>query len=459
MLQVSVEDTEIRPGKAHRWHLVPVSGEGSPAVRRMAGYNQAKHFTVAQHARNVNEPVRSYVAATFEITEPVDLDAIGDALLHLIRRHEVLRAFYEPLDGDLSCEVLSPGEVALKHVEADHLETSAQVGAHLHQAFQEVETLSWPLIAMGAVVRDDSATVWFSCDHLVTDGLSTAIALDDITGAYRALTAGGALTPVEAGSYLEFSRSQRRGNQDLHADDPRLEYWRDFTERNGGLFPQFPLDLGTVPDRLYAPVTTTERLLDAQGVEAFEAACRARGGRLSTGLLAALATAVREEGGPAVYRGLVPVNERGRGVYEQSMGWFVNTLPIEFAVGRVEGFADTLTAAGTAFARMRAQAGVHFVQAWRLLAPAEYARLHYWPHAVNFYSYIDFRRMPGAAHHAGQRARMHVWVSGCNGILHWFHRAEDGLHVNSIHVDTPQARVTHEALLRTLTRTVATVSQ
>ncbi|GGU33545.1 condensation domain-containing protein [Streptomyces lavendofoliae] len=458
MLQVSVEDTEIRPGEAHRWYLVPVSGDGPPVVRRMAGYNQAKHFTVAQHARSLNEPVRSYVAATFEITGPVDLDALEDALLHLVRRHEVLRAYYEPLGEDLSCEILAPGEVALKHVESGRLE-APRVGAHLHQAFREVETLSWPLIAMGAVVRDDSATVWFSCDHLVTDGLSTAIAVNDIAGAYRALTAGEALTHVEAGSYLEFSRSQRRRNQDLHADDPRLDYWRDFIRRSGGLFPRFPLDLGTEPGRLYAPVTTTERLLDAPGVEAFEAACRARGGRLSMGLLAALATAVRAEGGPAVYRGLVPVNERGRGVYEQSMGWFINTLPIEFAVGRAEEFADTLAAAQTAYAHMQAHAGPHFVQAWRLLAPAEYARLHYWPHAVNFYSYIDFRRMPGAAHHAGQRARMHVWVSGCNGILHWFHRTQDGLHVNSIHVDTPQARTTQEALLRTLARTVTTASR
>ncbi|MET9428950.1 condensation domain-containing protein [Streptomyces sp. NPDC003036] len=459
MLQVSVKDTKIRPGKAHRWHLVPVSGDGPPAVPRMAGYNQAKHFAVARHARTVNEPVRSYVAATFEITGPVDLDALGESLLHLVRRHEVLRAFYEPLGEDLSCKVLAPGEVALKHVESDQLDTSEQAGAYLHQAVREVETLSWPLIAMGAVVRDDSATVWFSCDHLVTDGLSTAIAVNDIAGAYRALTAGEALPVAEAGSYLEFSRSQRRRNQDLHSDDPRLDYWRDFTRRNGGLFPRFPLDLGTLPGRLYAPVTTTERLLDAQGVEAFEAACRDLGGRLSMGLLAALATAVREEGGPAVYRGLMPVNERGKGVYAQSMGWFINTLPIEFAVGGAERFAGTLAAAHTAYAHMQAHREVHFVQAWRLLAPAEYARLHYWPHAVNFYSYIDFRRMPGAAYHTGLQARMHVWVSGCNGILHWFHRADDGLHVNTIHVDTPQARTTHAGLLRALTHTVTTALQ
>ncbi|MGF1432320.1 condensation domain-containing protein [Kitasatospora sp. LaBMicrA B282] len=481
MLQISVEDSEIGPGEAHRWRLVPVTGEGVPAPRRMTGYNQAKHFTVAQHAQHVNEPIRSYVAATFELAGPVDLDALAAALLDLVRRHEVLRAVYQPLGGDLSCEVLGPEEVALKHVYAGPLETSAQVGRYLQEAFREVDTLSWPLIALGAVVRADSATVWFSCDHLVTDGLSSAIAVNDIATAYRARTAAGpegsspaaagtaadsgtaaapgtAADPGTAGSYLEFSRGQRRANRAMTADDPRLDYWRTFRDRNGGLFPRFPLDLGVRPGRLYRPVTSTERLLTAGELEDFAALCRARGGRLSMGLLAALAMALRAEGGPGVYRALVPVNERGRGGYAQSMGWFINTLPIEVPLAPAADFGGVLAAAQGAYEQLQAHAGVHFVKAWRLLAPAEYARLHYWPHAVNFFSYIDFRRLPGAEQHATQRAKMHVWVSGCNGILHWLHRTDDGLFVNTIHVDTPQAHATNRALLDTFTRTLGTAA-
>ncbi|MFJ9610585.1 condensation domain-containing protein [Kitasatospora sp. NPDC101176] len=476
MLQISVEDSEIGPGEAHRWHLVPLTG-GDPAPRRMTGYNQAKHFTVAQHAQSVDEPIRSYVAASFELGGPVDLDALAAALLHLVRRHEVLRAVYQPLGGDLGCEVLSPGEVALKHVYAGPLETPAEVDRHLHDAFKEVDTLSWPLITMGAVVRPESTTVWFSCDHLVTDGLSSAIAVNDITTAYRSLTAAGTATGTAAGpeadrvrpartddaaqqpgSYLEFSRGQRRANRAMRADDARLDYWRAFRDRNGGLFPRFPLDLGVRPGRLYAPTAGTERLLSARQVEAFGTACRARGGRLSMGLLAGLAIALRQEGGPEVYRGLVPVNERGRGVYAESMGWFINTLPIEFPVGPRAGFGEVLTAAQDAYGQLQAHAGVHFVKAWRLLAPAEYARLHYWPHAVNFYSYIDFRRLPGADRHAAQRARLHVWVSGCNGLLQWLHRTDDGLFVNTIHVDTPQARATNRALLDGFTRVLTDAS-
>ncbi|MFJ4094596.1 condensation domain-containing protein [Kitasatospora sp. NPDC089913] len=469
MLQISVEDSEIGPGEAHRWHLVPLTGADGPAPRRMTGYNQAKHFTVAQYAQSVDDPIRSYVAASFELAGPVDLDALAGALLELVRRHEVLRAVYQPLAGDLGCEVLTPDEVALKHVYGGPLETPAQVTAHLQEAFREVDTLSWPLITMGAVVRTGSTTVWFSCDHLVTDGLSTAIAINDIATAYRDLTATAAATapapataPATAtapdttdgtapqpgpGSYLEFSRTQRRANRAMRADDARLDHWRAFRDRNGGLFPRFPLDLGVRPGKLYAPVTSTERLLTGRQTEDFGAVCRALDGRLSMGLLAGLALALREQGGPEVYRGLMPFNERGRGEYAESMGWFINTLPVEFPVGPRAGFGEVLAAAQEAYAQVRAHAAVHFVKAWKLLAPAEYASLRYWPHAVNFFSYIDCRRLPGADRHAAQRARMHVWVSGCNGILHWLHRTDEGLFVNTIHADTPQAAAVNRALL------------
>ncbi|MFB8235665.1 condensation domain-containing protein [Kitasatospora purpeofusca] len=454
MLQISVEDSEIGPGEAHRWHLVPLTGAEGPAPRRMTGYNQAKHFTVAQYAQSVDDPIRSYVAASFELTGQVDLDALAAALLHLVQRHEVLRAIYQPLAGDLGCEVLTPGEVALKHVYGGPLETSAQVTRHLQEAFQEVDTLSWPLITMGAVVRPGSTTVWFSCDHLVTDGLSSAIAINDIATAYRDLTSTAEpelptapATARQPGSYLEFSRTQRRANRAMRADDARLDHWRAFRDRNGGLFPRFPLDLGVRPGQLYAPVASTERLLDAHQVEEFGTVCRALGGRLSMGLLAGLALALRQVGGPAVYRGLMPFNERGRGDYAESMGWFINTLPIEFPVGPRAGLGEVLADAQDAYAQVQAHATVHFVKAWKLLAPAEYASLRYWPYAVNFFSYIDCRRLPGADRHLAQQARMHVWVSGCNGILHWLHRTDEGLFVNTIHADTPRARDVNRALL------------
>jgi hypothetical protein len=136
------------------------------------------------------------------------------------------------------------------------------------------------------------------------------------------------------------------------------------------------------------------------------------------------------------------------------MGWFINTLPIEFPVARKMGFIEVLAAVHEAYAQMQAHTDVHFVNAWRLLAPIEYAKIHYWPHAVNFFSYIDFRRVPGGEYHVAWNARMHVWVSRCNGILFWLHRTDEGLYLNSIYVDTPQARRTKTSLVRTFIQTL-----
>ncbi|MER5862964.1 condensation domain-containing protein [Kitasatospora sp. NPDC002040] len=462
MLQVAIEDIEVGPGHVYEWALTSLrtdGGEAAAGQRSITGFNQAKHFTVAQHAQSVNDPVRSYVAGTFTLPGPVDLDALEASILDFVRRHEVLRSVYHPLAGDVSCDILRPDEVALERSCAGRLDSAEEVRRHLHATFKRVDTLAWPLIVMGVVLHEDSATVYFSCDHLVTDGLSTVIAVNDISSAYAARTLGRPRAAAEVGSYLAFSRDQRRQNRALDADDERLDHWRGFIARSGSFFPRFPLELGVEPGRLYTSVNETEHLLDADETAALESHCRTAGGRLSMGLLAALAMAIRAEGGPEVYRGLMPVNERGRGEYAEAVGWFINTLPIEFAVGPGSSFTEVLANAEQALATMRAHADVHFVKAWRLLAPVEYANLRFWPHAVNFFSYLDFRRTPGAEHHGALRPRTHVWVSGCNGLLLWLHRNDDGLHLNSIYVDTPQAARTKSALVHTLTRTLRSAYQ
>ncbi|MBC3843708.1 hypothetical protein GXW82_36325 [Streptacidiphilus sp. 4-A2] len=320
-----------------------------------------------------------------------------------------------------------------------------------------MDPLGWPLIVMGAVVRETSATVHFSWDHLVTDGLSNPLAVRDIATAYAAYARGGQPELPEAGSYLDFSREERQLNQALSADDERLEHWKGFMARSGDFFPRFPLELGTEPGYFYPSVHDTVTLLDAAGTAALEARCQEAGGKLFTGLLAAVGVAIREEGGPDVYRGLMPLNERGSGAYAHSVGWFINTMPIEFPVPEGTDFPGLLGHVRAAVDVQRRHSDVHFVEAWRLLAPAEYASMHYWPHAVNFFSYSDYRRSPGAEHHASWRPRLHVWLERHNGIILWLHRNDEGLHLNSAYVDTPEAGRTKTGLVSALGRTLTNI--
>ncbi|MGW1765926.1 condensation domain-containing protein [Streptomyces sp. NPDC002073] len=461
MIQVSVEDVEIAPGHIFEWRMVSsamVASAGSDRPGGATTFNQAKHFSVAQDAHAANDTVCAYIAGTFDLPGPVDREALGSALLYFVRRHDVLRSTFQQLVSTVACDVLGPEDIELKEVDLGPAGSSAEVRDHLHQVFQEVDPLSWPLIRMGAVIRDDSATVWFACDHLVTDGLSTPIAVHDIAEAYRAFSQGRTPDLAATGSYLAFSREQRRRNASLTADDPRLDYWKEFMAGSGSFFPRFPLDLGLEPGRMYPAVNETTRLLGADETESLEAACRAADGRLFMGLLAAVGVCLRKEGGPDVYRGIMPVSDRGRGPYAHTMGWFINTMPIAFRVGDGQDLHTVMAHVREASTEMQKHLDVPFVKAWELLAPVEYTQFRYWPYAVNFFSYLDFRRSPGAEDHVARNARKHVWLARSNCYSFWLHRTETGLYMNSIYAGTPRSQETTAALQATLRRTLVNMA-
>lgn len=458
MLQIPVSELDIEPGHVLEVRLrstrADVSEPEAAQQHREASFNQDKHLTAAIDARRDNDPIASWVAATFDLPGPLDRAALESALLYLARRHEVLRCEFRKLAGDVSCSALAPDEMAVDHRDIGHIGTSEELRNHIFTFFVNgIDTLDWPLIVMGAVQRDTHTTVFVAYDHLVSDGLSGPIVVHDMTTAYTAYAAGREPELPQAGSYVEFGDAQRHKYAELEADDPRLDYWRDFKERNGGFFPAFPLDLGVEPGMLYPTANETDKLLDHEEAEALDMHCRVAGGRISLAVLASIAIAQRRAGGPDVYRGLAPVSERGRGSWQYSMGWFVNTVPIELSVSADKNFVEVIKSADEAFQDMLANAEVPFVKAWHLLAP-ELANLRAWPYAVNFFSYIDFRKALGGERLPEWNAKTHVWASHSNGICYWFHRNVDGLYASTIFVDTPQAHETKRTLRELLTDTM-----
>jgi mycolipenoyl-CoA---2-(long-chain-fatty acyl)-trehalose mycolipenoyltransferase / long-chain-acyl-CoA---trehalose acyltransferase len=457
VLQIPLSELDVEPGHVLEWRIRSArvdAPEKMAKQRRGASFNQDKHFTAAVDARRDNDPLASWVATTFELPGKLDRMALESALLYFVRRHEVLRCEFQQLTGDVNCAAVKPDEVAVDHFDIGYIDTTEELRSYFFEFFVKgVDTLGWPLIVMGAVERETYTTMFIAYDHLVSDGMSSPIAVNDVTTAYTAYVAGREPELPEAGSYVDFGHAQRRRYMTIGADDPRLDYWRGFKERNGGFFPPFPLDLGVEPGEMYPTVNETDKLLVHKELEALDVRCRAAGGRLSMAMLAGTGIALRKAGGPDVYRGLMPVSERGRGDWQHSMGWFVNTMPIEFSVAADKDFAKIIKGADDAFREMLVHAEVPFVKAWHLLAP-ELADVRSWPYAVNFFSYIDFRKALGGANLPKWNAKKHIWASRSNGICYWFHRNTDGLYVNSIFVDTPQARKTKMALHELLTETI-----
>ncbi|MEU3727372.1 condensation domain-containing protein [Streptomyces sp. NPDC031705] len=463
MRQFPLETHHVAPGRLFEWRLRATAEPQGPGrggtEGKKASFNQDKHFTVAEEARADDDPTASWVAVTFEVEGALDEPAMTRALLGFVERHEVLRCAFRRLAGELSCEPLPIGELALDVQYVATFDSTERLGAYLAGRFtRSIDTLAWPLFTMGAVLRPDSATVYLAFDHIVCDGMSMPVVAHDVLTAYEALRRGETAVLPPAPSYLDFADDQRRRYLSIDAGDERLDYWKSFTRRGGEFFPRFPLDLGIEPDRMYPIVNEASTLLDAAETEVFEKTCREVGGKPFMGLLGSVGVCLREAGGPGVYRGFMPVSERGREDWNNSVGWFVNTLPIEFDASPGKDFAQVMAEVRAGFTEMMRHLDVPFVRAWQLLAPEEFAGRS-WPYPVNFFSYIDMRRCPGADRHDEWRPTTHVWSARANGTCSWFQRDADGLHMNSLYVDTPAARRTMGDFQEALRLTVQSIAR
>ncbi|GAA1442276.1 condensation domain-containing protein [Nocardiopsis tropica] len=461
MLQIPIDELRIAPGYAVEWTIAfpthgGATGPGRP--RRRASYIQDKHFAVARHMEQEGITCPSYLGGSFEIRGRLDRAALEAALLNLVRRHEVLRWVFQGAAEGLDVSVLDPEEVKLDAVDAGPVATSAEARDYVHRFLQGTDTLRGPWLVMGAMIGEEATTLYFACDHLVSDGVSTAVVVDDVATAYEAFSAGRPVDLPETGGYGEFAALERRRGRALGPDDSRLDHWKGFVERNGAVFPRFPLDLGVEPGVLHPVVNEARTLLDERGADALEARCRAAGSEPTAGILAAVAVSQAKEGGPEVYRGLLPVSRRNRVAHARSMGWYVNTLPVEFSVAGGGDFGEVVSRVRAALLAMLRNVNVPFDRAVEVMTE-QGAEPRSWPYPVNFFSYLDFRRTPGGASHVARKACGHVWGSHSDGIFFWFYRNHSGLHVNTAFPDTPRARTTTGGYLRTLERTLETAAR
>ncbi|MFE7573351.1 condensation domain-containing protein [Streptomyces sp. NPDC057521] len=454
MIQLPPDEAAIEPGLAHTWHLSFLDAPTEPVRRRPASYNQTVHLGAAWSAHTANRQAGFAIACSFDLPGPVHLPALEGALLHLAHRHEVLRTRCRPTPWGISVHVHEQQDTRLEHIETRHLASLAATRGHLHQLLRRVNPVTGPLVAMGAVVRANSTTVHIVYDHLVADVLSAPITVADLTRAYEDLIQGRQPAPTPASSFWDFAHAERAYNRTLHAHDERLDHWRDFTARSAEPLPAFPLDLGVRPGHPYPSANRTHHLLPDRTTHHVESACRASGGTLLAGLLAATATAtaVRDEGGPDTYRALMPLNRRGPDRYAHSIGWFVNAVPIEIPAPRQATLATLIAGACKGYEAGRGQADVHSTRALQLLGHTNDTTTDH--HPLAFFSYLDFRTASGSEHPSTRTARVHLWSPASNANFFWFHRNHTGLRLNTLHADTPRAQRTVDSLIQGITRTL-----
>ncbi len=177
---------------------------------------------------------------------------LNDAVALLMRRHSSLRTVFAEENGEPRQRVLSDCPLQVQNIDATALD-GARLAERVSVAYQRPFDLErGPLVRVELFHGATDRILLLTVHHLVYDGWSLWLLIDELLAAYRELEGGQSLAlPVLAATYRDFVEWQRsfiragegQGQLDywlgqLHADDPPLQLPADFAR------PKLPSHLG-----------------------------------------------------------------------------------------------------------------------------------------------------------------------------------------------------------------------
>ncbi len=271
------------------------------------------------------------LACAARLTGPLDLEALRRALAECVRRHGALRTVFGEEDGR-PVQRLVPSVAVLADEDVIDLRGETDPLAHALQQASEAarrpfDLAAGPLLrAQLHVLAADDHVITLGLHHVVADGWSLGLVLDEVLALYDAFQRGAPspLAPLPI-QYLDFARWQRASLD----DDRTRALVRFWGERLAGAPPL--LELPTDHPR---PAVQSFRgghvrfTIDAETASRIDALARRSGATSAMVLLAALdAVLVRWSGTNDVSVGVSLANRRRREV-EPLVGFFVNLVVV-----------------------------------------------------------------------------------------------------------------------------------
>ncbi|MEV7184624.1 non-ribosomal peptide synthase/polyketide synthase [Kitasatospora sp. NPDC093102] len=280
-------------------------------------------------------------AVALRFTGPLDRAALAAALSTVVARHEALRTTFAESDGRPVQTVRPTGPVELPvREQADGESLDAILLGEYSRPF---DLAQGPLLRALLVAESQHAHVLqLTAHHIVTDGWSMGVVLDELCTAYDALARGAEPElPEVTAQYPDFALWQREQLSGARLER-QLAHWRE--KLSGAVPPELPLDhprrgeesgpgalhTFTVP----APLTARLRELAAE-----------RQGTLNNALVAGTqALLARWSGQEDVTVGSLMAG-RSRTELERAVGCFVNTVVLRTRVEPGVSFRELLAAA------------------------------------------------------------------------------------------------------------------
>lgn len=295
-------------GAAHGWF------PQTYAQQRLWFHEQASPATAAYLV-----PVRLAVRGA------LDIERLQASLDALVRRHGALRTRFTDHD-DVPVQMVDESATVVLRVDSvEDLDTERDAAAERIMAAQwslPFDLSCGPLLRAGVIRHAaDLHEVWFVMHHIIVDDWSMQVFIQELARAYA-----GAQPPPPAPlpfQYSDYATFQQTHTGDLAA---HVDYWRSELQGIPQLLP-LPLDGArpALPSHRGARWGWTLPLEIGAGLRAL---ARRNNVTLHMVLLAAWSTLLgRLSGVDDVVIG-VPVSNRNLNEFDDTMGFFVNTLPL-----------------------------------------------------------------------------------------------------------------------------------
>ncbi|MDQ8188477.1 condensation domain-containing protein, partial [Pelagicoccus sp. SDUM812002] len=278
----------------------------------------------------------------FSVNGYVDCVILQSAFELLIRRHEMLRTVFVENRGFPRQKVLSAEGLSVTIERIVLKEHKRSLDELLREELNSIFDLSkWPLFKVKQyVVEKDRSVLLIHAHHIINDGWSSHLFLEELLGYYRQLVNGESVRckqlPVQ---YKDYAAWQ---NQLLGSTG--FEKHRDFwISKLSGELPvlNIPLDYCRPPVKTFNGDRVNFKI-DAKTVNKLGFLCQEKRATLFMGLLGlTYSLLVRYSGQSDIIIG-TPVAGRSTPEIEEIIGLFVNTIPVRLACAEGMSFSELL---------------------------------------------------------------------------------------------------------------------
>lgn len=310
-------------------------------------------------ASNILEDPSTYnVAVAWRLSGALDVTRFENALQAVAQRHESLRTqYYADEDtGQPIQQVLKISKVLLEQKQL--VDESTVTGEFERLRNHEFDIEEGETIRVEIISTSQSYFVMLCYHHIIMDQFSLNVMLNDLTKAYAA----GLLTMDEAKQYLDFTMSQKESieNGDLQDD---ITFWKTQYPDEPPTMPLFPFALVKSRESLRRYDTfTTEAWLDEEltiRIKHVSGQLKSTPFHFYSAALQILLFQTFEGTTRDLSIGIADSNRLNHD-HIDTVGFFVNILPVRASLSATDSFADTIANARSSIYSSLAHSSVSF---------------------------------------------------------------------------------------------------